>query len=158
MGDGTRCPHGNLLIHRCPSSPLSSACRLVLENGWIFVSRGSYTASASDPVDKEKSSKALSASDPALLESKIGDSEIHLYNSKDQHGNWLDCIESRKEPISPVEIGHRACSVCLISHIAMKMDKKLHWDPEKERFTNDEGANAMLRRPQRYPYGTDYIK
>lgn len=140
------------------SGGYTNGIKYIGEDGWIFVSRGSYTASASDPVAKDKSSKALNASDPALLESKIGENEIHLYHSKDQHGNWLECIESRKDPISPVEIGHRACSVCLISHIAMKMDKKLHWDSEKERFTNDEGANALLRRPQRYPYGTDYIK
>src|SRR5690606_29596999 len=43
--------------------------------GWIFVSRGAYQASASDPVDKEKSSKALNASDPKILESVIGENE-----------------------------------------------------------------------------------
>ena len=72
--------------------------------------------------------------------------------------SWLDCIQSRKEPISPVEIGHRACTVCLISHIAMKIPGILEWDPKAERFTNNDSANSMLRRPQRFPYGTDYIK
>ena len=126
--------------------------------GWIFVSRGSYVASASDPVDKEKSSKALDASDPKILTSEIKENEIHLYKSDNQHGNWLDCIKSRKEPISPVEIGHRACTICLISHIAMKVHDKLEWDPKFERFTNNEAANAMLKRSQHYPYGTDNIK
>jgi len=126
--------------------------------GWIFVSRGSYVASASDPVDKENSSKALDASDPKILTSEIKENEIHLYKSDNQHGNWLDCIKSRKEPICPVEIGHRTCTICLISHIAMKVHDKLGWDPKLERFTNNETANAMLKRAQRYPYGTDYIK
>ncbi|WP_299583350.1 Gfo/Idh/MocA family oxidoreductase [uncultured Sunxiuqinia sp.] len=126
-------------------------------DGWIFVSRGSYVASASDPVDKEKSAKALDASDRKILESKIGEDEIHLYRSNEQHGNWLDCIQSRQEPISPVEIGHRACTVCLVSHIAMKLGRKLHWDPTAERFRNDDEANAYLRRPQRFPYGTNYV-
>ena len=92
------------------------------------------------------------------MTSEIGENEIHLYESDNQHGNWLDCIKTRKEPISPVEMGHRACSVCLISHIAMKAPGKLLWDPAKERFLNSDWANSMLRRPQRYPYGTDYIK
>ena len=126
--------------------------------GWIFVSRGNYTASASDPVSKEQSSKALNASDPKILDSKIGDDELKLYVSEEQHGNWLDCIKSRKLPISPAEIGHRACSVCLISHIAMKIPGVLQWDPTAERFKNNDLANSMLSRPQRYPYGTDYIK
>lgn len=126
--------------------------------GWIFVSRGSYSASASDPTDKEKSSKALNASDPKILESVIGANETHLYKIDEQHGNWLDCIETRNAPISPVDIGHRACSVCLISHIAMKIPRKLEWNPKTEMFVNDDEANTFLSRPQRKPYGTNYVK
>ncbi|WP_026327454.1 Gfo/Idh/MocA family protein [Proteiniphilum acetatigenes] len=127
-------------------------------DGWIFVSRGNYVASSSDPVTQGNNSKALDASDPQILTSEIGENEIHLYKSDNQHGNWLDCIESRKEPISPVEIGHRACTVCLISHIAMKIPGRLEWDPKLEKFKNSELANSMLKRPQRAPYGTDYIQ
>ena len=126
--------------------------------GWIFVSRGNYVASSSDPVTAAKSSKALDASDPKILTSVIGSNEIHLYKSDEHHGNWLDCIQSRKEPISPVEIGHRTCSVCLVSHIAMKLPRKLNWDPKVERFVKDDEANAMLSRSQRKPYGTANVK
>ncbi|HPT21411.1 MAG TPA: Gfo/Idh/MocA family oxidoreductase [Bacteroidales bacterium] len=126
--------------------------------GWIFVTRGNYKASPSDPVAKAESNKALDASDPAILTSTIKENETHLYISEEQHGNWLDCIRSRKEPISPVEIGHRACTVCLITHIAMKLGRRLEWDPEKELFVNDNEANSMLYRAQRAPFGTDYIK
>jgi len=126
--------------------------------GWIFVTRGNYTATASDPVAADKNTKALDASDPKLLTSVIGPNEIHLYESSSQQGNWLDCIKSRKEPISPVEIGHRACTVCLTTHIAMKLGRKLTWNPDKEVFVNDNEANSMLSRPQRAPYGTDNIK
>lgn len=128
------------------------------DDGWIFVSRGDYQASASDPVDKEKSAKALNASDPAILTSEIGENEIHLEVIEDQHGNWLECIKSRKQPISPIDKGHKACTICLISDIAMQFDRKLDWDPDKEVFVNDDEANAMLRREQRKPYGTDYVK
>jgi hypothetical protein len=37
--------------------------------------------------------------------------------------------------------------------MAMKLKRKLHWDPQHERFQNDDEANAMLSRPQRPPYG-----
>ena len=126
--------------------------------GWIFVSRGTYVASSSDPVALEKSKKALDASDPKILDSKIGSNETHLYKIDDQHGNWIDCIESRKAPISPVDIGHMACVVCLISHIAMKIPRKLEWDSKIEKFINDNEANALLERPQRKPYGTNQLK
>ncbi len=126
-------------------------------DGWVFVTRGAYRATASDPIP-EGSTKALDASSEDILRSKIGDDEINLYVSEEQHGNWLDCIKTRKQPISPVEIGHRACSVCLISHIAMKIPGILEWDPTTEKFKNNDLANSMLSRPQRYPYGTDYVK
>jgi len=74
------------------------------------------------------------------------------------HGNWLDCIQSRKDPISPVDTGHMACVVCLISHIAMKIPRKLQWNSKAERFINDDQANALLTRYQRKPYGTNYLK
>ena len=128
------------------------------EEGWIFVTRGAYRATASDPIPENNGVKSLDASDPKILDSVIGPNEIHLYESKEQHGNWLDCIQSGKEPISPVEIGHRACTVCLISHIAMKLPRKLNWDPMAERFINDAEANAMLKRTQRAPYGTLNIR
>ena len=125
--------------------------------GWIFVSRGSYVASSSDPVESNNSKKALDASDPKILSSVIGANETHLYKIDEQHGNWLDCIQSRKQPISPVEIGHMACVVCLISHIAMKIPRKLKWNPIKENFNNDKEANRLLSRSQRKPYGTGYL-
>ena len=128
------------------------------EEGWIFVTRGAYRATASDPIPENNGVKSLDASDPKLLESVIGPNEIHLYKSDEQHGNWLECIKSGKEPISPVEIGHRACTVCLVSHIAMKLPRQLEWNPENERFVNDKEANAMLQRKQRAPYGTSNIK
>jgi myo-inositol 2-dehydrogenase / D-chiro-inositol 1-dehydrogenase len=57
-----------------------------------------------------------------------------------------------------VEIGHRACSICLITHISMKLGRKLEWNPLTEQFVNDAEANKMLSRSQRYPYGTSFIK
>lgn len=127
-------------------------------DGWIFVTRGDYSVTPSDPVPGGQGVKALEASDPKILTSVIGENEIHLYVSNEQHGNWLDCIKSRKEPVSPVEIGHRACTVCLVTHIAMKLGRKLNWNPDAEEFVNDPEANSLLTRPQRFPYGTNFIK
>lgn len=126
--------------------------------GWIWVSRGNYVASSSDPVVAGNSSKALDASDPKILQSVIGENEIRLTRSNEHHGNWLEAIQGNAELLSPVEIGHRSCSVCLVSHIAMKLGRKLEWDPKKEEFVNDAEANSHLSRTQRAPWGTDYVK
>ncbi|WP_372932804.1 Gfo/Idh/MocA family protein [Mariniphaga sediminis] len=139
------------------SGGFPNGIRYIGDKGWIFVTRGAYRATASDPIP-EGSTKALDASDQEILKSKIGKDEIHLYSSEEQHGNWLDCVQSRKQPISPVEIGHRACTVCLISHIAMKIPGILKWNPKTEKFSDNDLANSMLSRPQRYPFGTEYIR
>ncbi|WP_339921798.1 Gfo/Idh/MocA family oxidoreductase [uncultured Cyclobacterium sp.] len=125
--------------------------------GWIFVARGNVGVTASDPVPGGKASDAFKASDQKILNSVIGPDEIHLYESEEQHKNWLNCIISREQTIAPVEVAHRSCSACLVSHIAMKLPRKLYWDPVREKFKNDDEANAMLSRPQRFPYGTSNV-
>ena len=125
--------------------------------GWIWVSRGSYVASTSDPVAKGNNAKALDASDPKLLQTVFGENELRFTRSSSHHGNWLDAIQGKAELLSPVEIGHRSCSVCLISHIAMKMGRKLEWNSATEEFVNDPEANTYLKRSQRRPWGTDLV-
>ena len=126
--------------------------------GWIFVTRDGMASPTAKPGDPAPNIVPLQASDPKILTSVIGPNELHLYTSDEQHGNWLDCIRSRKAPVAPAELGHRACSTCLLHHIAMKTRRRLHWDPEAECFKGDDAANAMLSRPQRKPYQIDDAK
>ncbi|MBT30607.1 MAG: oxidoreductase [Thalassobius sp.] len=138
------------------SSAFTNGVRFEGTEGWLFVSRGDVSVTSSDPTSGN-GNPALQASDPKILTSKIEDNEIHLYHSEEQHGNWLDCIQTRNQPVAPVEVAHRSCSACLVAHIGMKLQRKLHWDPINERFKNDDEANAMLSRPQRYPWGFKHI-
>jgi predicted dehydrogenase len=123
--------------------------------GWIFVSRGSGKATESDPATGN--SKAFAASSKAILDSPIGLNEIHLHRSEDHHLDWLKSIQTGQPSSTNPEQAHRSTSACAIGWIAMKLGRKLQWDPAKEIFTNDEQANSMCSRPQRAPYGTDAI-
>jgi hypothetical protein len=92
-------------------------------------------------------------SSATILESKIGPEELHLYtNPKGEHDDFLICVKSRKDPYFPVDIGHRVSTVCHLANIAIKLGRKLKWDPAKELFVSDEAANAMLDRPRRDPW------
>jgi hypothetical protein len=134
------------------SGDYPNGIKFIGTKGWLFVTReGNVTPS--DPTSGKPAGKPLEASDPKILDSVIGPNEIHLATAEEHHANWLDCVRTRKEPLAPAEIAHRACSTCLLNHIAMKLKRHLHWDPVKERFENDDEANAMLSRPQRAPYG-----
>jgi predicted dehydrogenase len=118
--------------------------------GWIFVCRGDYRASASDPVSS--TSEALLASDKKILSPLTERDSVRLYVSDDHHGNWLNSIRTGVKNITPAEVAHRSNTACLLQHIAMKLGRKLYWDPVLERFNNDDEANAMIARPHRPPY------
>jgi predicted dehydrogenase len=105
------------------------------EKGWIHVNRG-----------------GLNAEPKSVLDEVIGPDEIKLYNSRDHTQNFLDCVKSRRETITPVEIAHRSISVGLLGEIAMLTGEKLKWDPEKEIFLNSDKANRLLSRPMRAPW------
>ncbi len=138
------------------SGDFPNGIKFIGTEGWLFVSRGGDAVTASDPgAAKSLENQPLAASDPKILTSVIGPDEIQFLDSRDHHGNWLASVRSRQQPLAPVEIGHRACSACLLHHIAMRANRKLYWDPVKERFKNDDAANALLSRPQRWPYVID---
>ncbi|MEO5562262.1 MAG: Gfo/Idh/MocA family oxidoreductase [Chitinophagaceae bacterium] len=136
------------------SNELPNGVKFEGTEGWIFVSRGDYQVTSSDPgaAGKTSQAKKLDASDPKIMESVIGPNEFHFEVSKEHHGNWLEAIRDNKKPIAPVEEAHRACSACLLHHIAMKLDRKIYWDPAKEQIKNDAEASKMLSRPERGAY------
>jgi len=105
------------------------------DDGWISVGRG-----------------WLKAERPEILNDEIGDDETRLYVSDNHMLNFLSSMRTRQEPICPVEIGHRSNSICVITHLAMKLGRRLNWDPEAERFVDDEEANALLDYVHRDPW------
>ena len=129
--------------------------RFIGEKGWIFVSRGKAKMTASDPTTPGRALKSLDSNDKAILQTEIPENGIHLYKHRgNHHQNWIDCIRSRKESLVPAETAHRSCSACLVSHIGMKLGRKLEWDYKSEKFVNDDEANSMLSRQERAPFGT----
>ena len=140
-------------VHMIVSDSIQNGVKFIGTEGWIFVNRVSGLG-GTDPNAYVGNPKALDASDRKILTSVIGPDEIHLIDSRDHHGNWLEAIRSRALPLAPVEVGHRSCSACLLHHMAMRAGRTLKWDPARERFSNDDEANGWLSRPQRHPYIT----
>jgi predicted dehydrogenase len=66
--------------------------------------------------------------------------------------NFLDCVKSREEPFCNLEEGHRSTSFAHLANIALAVEKRLTWDPDKEKFTNCEKANEMLHYEYRKPW------
>jgi hypothetical protein len=104
-------------------------------DGWVFVERGS-----------------IDAQPKSLLNEKIGSDGIHLPVSNDHSQNFLDCVRTRTTPVSSIEAAVRSDTVCHLSDIAMRLGRKLNWNPAAERFIDDEQANRMLTRSMRAPW------
>jgi len=69
-------------------------------------------------------------------------------------GNFFDCVEARRTPISDIESQHRSVSTCHLGNISMRVGRKLTWDPTAEEFSGDAEANRLLKREQRSGYET----
>jgi len=103
--------------------------------GWIYVE-----------------SAAIRSEPASLASSVIGGDDVHLYDSPDHYGNFLDCIRTRKSTAAPVEVAHRSATLCHLASIVTLLGRKLEWDPEAERFLDDDEANRLLARSMRGPW------
>ena len=103
--------------------------------GWIFVTRGRIEASQSE-----------------LLTTPLPAGATRLYASDNHMRNFFDCVRSREAPICDVEIGHRSVSMCHLGVIALRLGRKLQWDPAKEQFVGDHEASGWLAREMRKPW------
>ena len=93
----------------------------------------------------------LEAEPQSLLQEVIGPDEIQLGRSRGHHNDFIECMKTRGEPKAPVEVGHHTATMCHMANIAMRLDKKLNWDPDKELF-DDETANRMMQPSMRAPW------
>ncbi|MHB1034513.1 MAG: Gfo/Idh/MocA family protein [Pirellulales bacterium] len=97
--------------------------------------------------------RGLLKSEPAdLIAKPLEAGDVHLYASKNHHANWLESIKTRKPTICDVAIGHRSATVCHLGNIAIRVGRKIKWDPVAEQIIGDEEANRMLSRPYRAPW------
>jgi hypothetical protein len=64
----------------------------------------------------------------------------------DHWGDFLDCVRTRRTPVSSIESAVRTDTVCHISDIAMRLGRKLQWGPAAEQFVGDAEVNRMLTR------------
>ncbi len=94
----------------------------------------------------------LETTPASLKTSEILPQEIHLYESHNHAENFLDCIRTRRQTISPVEVAQRSTTISLLCDIAMRLGRKVNWDPVTETFPGDEAANRHLSRTMCGPW------
>jgi predicted dehydrogenase len=116
-------------------NPNKQGCQFEGDEGWVHVNR-----------------KGIWAEPKSLLQVKIKPNETHLHESDSHHADFVNCVRTRRDPIAPVEAGHKASYLGLIAEIATRVKRKLKWDPAVEQFVDDREANRLLARPMRSPW------
>ncbi len=107
------------------------------ERGRMTISRNFYVTDPPDLVSD--------GPDPRIADKWRGAG----YVARPHLQNWLDCMDSRRAPNAPVEIGHRTVTVCHLINIARELNRALRWDPLQESFPHDAEANQRLARDRR---------
>jgi predicted dehydrogenase len=113
--------------------------RFVGQSGWVHVDR-----------------QTITAHDEAFLrdpQNKCGQMPIKLPISLSHTRNFVDAIKQGKRALCDIETAVRSDALCQLSLIAVKLGRKLKWDPQAEQFIGDDAANAMLQpRPFRQTF------
>lgn len=89
------------------------------------------------------SAGGLKASDPKILRTKFRKTDTRVPTRSDK-ADFISAIQNGSTVMADAEIGHRTNTIGQIGHIAIQRGRSLEWNPETERFINDEEANKLL--------------
>ncbi len=104
-------------------------------DGWVWVNRGGIDAYPKN-----------------LLNETFGPDEINLFRSPGHYRDFLDCIKSREETLTPCETAHRSATPGHLGQIAMQLGRRIHFNPETEEIIGDQTASEMLGKVMRSPW------
>ena len=105
------------------------------EKGWIWVTRGKSDASS-----------------PEILHSEPGANEVHLTKTVSHYDQFVDCVKSRGETLTPASVALHSAVPGWIGQIAMLTGRTIKWDPDKMEIIGDPEAAKMLTYKMRAPY------
>jgi predicted dehydrogenase len=132
-GDGTRA---------FVSDRFDNGIRFIGEGGKeIFVTRGK-----------------LEMKPDGLIREKLRPEETHLYVSGQHERNFIDCIYSGKETITPCEVGHRSITISHLANAGLRLGlKRVQWDPKAESYVGPGASDAekLLLAPLRGDWSLD---
>lgn len=129
-----------LMGGRISEPVVKSRLGAIREEGVMFIGSEGWVS-----VDRH----ALYSSDKKLQRHEVGENEIQLTRTKSHPRNFIDCIRSRQETISPLEAGIRSDTVSHLGDISIRTGRDIRWDPITEKIQGDEEASSMLDRPLR---------
>lgn len=89
------------------------------------------------------------------FKSDIPDMERKLAQFPDpapQVVDFVEAVKTRSKFALNEQNGHRSGTIVNMGLTALRLGRTLHFDPIKQEFINDEGANRLIDQPMRAPY------
>ncbi len=87
----------------------------------------------------------LARSEPAsLITSQFPNGTLRFDASAAHVRNFLDCVRTRRDPVAPVEVGHRSASLCHLGNLAIRLGRNIKWDPDRQQIIGDDEASRMI--------------
>ena len=87
-----------------------------------------------------------------LMQADLGAAAAKLVDSGNHAQNFIDCVKSRKDPVSHIDDAAVSDFVSHLGDIAIRTGRRIVWDWEKEEIEGDAEASKMMRRPLRAPW------
>jgi hypothetical protein len=113
-------------------------------NGVLVVDRAGWEVyPETDAKDKPREYRSA-----GLPRQDAGRQDYHLLHVR----NFLDCMRSRKQPRSDVEIGHNSMIACHLGNMAFRLGRRVDWNVENEKVVNDPEAQKLVTREYRAPW------
>lgn len=98
-------------------------------------------------------SRSARSSNPGhLWDDVIEPGEFRVLRGVSHQEDFLHGVRTRRQTIAPPEPALRALTVGSLGLIAMRLGRKIQWDPVREEIINDPVANQMVGRVQREPW------
>jgi len=85
-------------------------------------------------------------------EAFLKDAKIKLYVSNNHLTDFLNCVRSRKKPITSEQVGGRSVICCHLMNLCYYHGQKFKWDPKALAFTGRTGDSKWLTRDYRAPW------
>jgi hypothetical protein len=99
------------------------------------------------PYDR-KQSREVSLSDLSEEDQK----KVLAMPDPEPWPDFLEAVRTRKKTGGCAEAGHRAACIMHLANIAIRVGRKIKYDPVKEQVIGDEEANRLLNPPMRAPW------
>jgi len=98
-------------------------------------------------IESKGWNQKLLSSDENIFDLK--DKKVSLPTADEEFIDFLSSIKEGRKAVYTAESGHRTSSMLHCGNIALKLNRKLEWDPLKESFINDAVAEKMKKREMR---------